>query len=297
MSKPSKRVQQWLMSNGFKQAESPGTTMWQWTRKVPIWEKGSAINASYIQVTYFPEFRGHRGDPYGVTKPASWQVQASVNSQKFMGPDEDRLISALERALVWQDSPIPFTDEEREVDRDGEESAAESRRRRGFEGYGALDSQMPEVEFNWWIEPENDIEPEDSFQFEEDIRHVRAEIRDGVESAWCNATVTAECYVEGPSGVFPIEFRGNDHVGGMSWASERALWKDNLKDMLSNAFDDLINEIRYAAAGRDGRVGRTKPSAYLVYSQDDRQQLMVVIDYLLENQDLIIAKTLKGARL
>ncbi len=141
----------------------------------------------------------------------------------------------------------------------------------------------PQVAFNWWIEPETDIRPEDSFEDNEAIRTVREWMREGVESAWCMAFVTAGFEFELDEGE-TVKFDGGDSVGGMSWESEKQLWKDNLEDMKISALADLFAKIRLTIT-----EGFRPMRIAAVATQNDRDRLAVALDWMLENEGAIIA--------
>lgn len=100
-----------------------------------------------------------------------------------------------------------------------------------------------EVEFNHWIEPDQEG-PEGAFGYdtEEENREAIAEIyrqlRAGNDAAWCLAIVEAKVEIEGEV------FTGKTHVGGVSYGSERELWKDMLEDLKLQAVDDLFTVMR-----------------------------------------------------
>ncbi len=96
----------------------------------------------------------------------------------------------------------------------------------------------PVVEFQNWIEPENDVRPQDSFSEQDDINWVLEQIRQGNEAGWCFVVVTATLELGGR------KFVGRDNLGGVSYETEKQLWKDLLPEMKANALLDLLAQMR-----------------------------------------------------
>ncbi len=141
----------------------------------------------------------------------------------------------------------------------------------------------PEVEFNWWIEPENQpirgnvLDSGDPEVDREQEEWTRSELAAGNDAAWCVALVEVTVIVD-PDSISAIVFPGGSSVGGMSYESERQLWKDNLDDMKKEALETAIESMR----------------AYAAQFPDQAALVLVSIDWLLENEGEILAP--KGRR-
>ncbi len=148
----------------------------------------------------------------------------------------------------------------------------------------------PEVEFNWWIEPEhiliegNVMASGDDEADREQEQWVHDQLMAGNEAAWCMAFVHAEFEFRLEDGYEPVGFEGRALVGGMSWESERQLWNDNLQDMKAEALADLFKQLHSVV--KDG----FHPMRLAVRAtKNDLDRLSVTLDWMLENEGAILA--------
>lgn len=140
------------------------------------------------------------------------------------------------------------------------------------------------IEINWWLEPEHipiEGNVQDSGDKEDDREQeewVRDQLANGNEAAWAFASVHIVCDIDNQGAKpFPYHFVGRMTVGGMSWPSERQLWKDNLHGFASEAFDDLITNIQKFISGKGSQMG-----------PGEVEIIAVAMDWLLENEEKIL---------